>query len=206
MPKPNTQIEPQNFASTRSNGSTGAPASVGSGWGGGGFGNPSSASGFGNYDQGALGAGFGQPDSGQANSSRNDLSRSLGGGQVSNSGMEDVITIQMLPEKEGMFLFQHRNYEVKSARKATSVIRRYSDFVWLVDCLQKKFPFRQIPLLPPKRVAGTLNRWKAYLKNAHIYFFLKSMALTYQRIRIPSWINVAEASSALLMLLCVIRY
>lgn len=106
--------------------------------------------------------------------------------------MEDVITIQMLPEKEGMFLFQHRNYEVKSARKATSVIRRYSDFVWLVDCLQKKFPFRQIPLLPPKRVAGTLNRWKAYLENAHIYFFLKSMALTYQRIQIPFWINVSE--------------
>ncbi|EEQ31112.1 Sorting nexin mvp1 [Microsporum canis] len=151
--KPNTRTEPRSFAGPRSNESTGGPSSVGSGWGGGGFGNPSSASGFGNYDQGALGSGFGQPDNGQVNSSRNDFSRSLGDGHISNPGMEDVITIQMLPEKEGMFLFQHRNYEVKSARKATSVIRRYSDFVWLVDCLQKKYPFRQIPLLPPKRVA-----------------------------------------------------
>ncbi|KAF3483365.1 uncharacterized protein GIQ15_02689 [Arthroderma uncinatum] len=156
--KPNVPTEPRNFGGTRSNETaSGAPASVGSGWGGGGFGNSSSASGFGNYDQGALGNGFGQTDNGQGNASRNDLSRSLGGGQVNSSGMEDVIAIQMLPEKEGMFLFQHRNYEVKSARKATSVIRRYSDFVWLVDCLQKKFPFRQIPLLPPKRVAADSN-------------------------------------------------
>ena len=60
----------------------------------------------------------------------------------------------MLPEKEGMFLFQHRNYEVKALRRGSSVVRRYSDFVWLLDCLQKRHPFRRLPLLPPKRVQG----------------------------------------------------
>jgi len=51
-----------------------------------------------------------------------------------------------------VFLFQHRNYEVASSRRTTKVIRRYSDFVWLLDCLHKRYPFRQLPLLPPKRV------------------------------------------------------
>lgn len=60
----------------------------------------------------------------------------------------------MLTEKQGMFLFQHRNYEIKSLRKGTTVIRRYSDFVWLLDCLLKRYPFRRLPLLPPKRVSG----------------------------------------------------
>lgn len=60
----------------------------------------------------------------------------------------------LLPEKEGMFMFQHHNYEVGSARRGSKVIRRYSDFVWLLDCLHKRYPFRILPLLPPKRVAG----------------------------------------------------
>jgi len=57
-----------------------------------------------------------------------------------------------------MFMFQHHNYEVKSARRGSSVVRRYSDFVWLLDCLHKRYPFRQLPLLPPKRVAGEITR------------------------------------------------
>ncbi|EXJ55545.1 hypothetical protein A1O7_08473 [Cladophialophora yegresii CBS 114405] len=67
-------------------------------------------------------------------------------------GTGESVTITMLPEKEGMFLFQHRNYEVKTLRRGSSVVRRYSDFVWLLDCLQKRYPFRRLPLLPPKRV------------------------------------------------------
>ena len=59
----------------------------------------------------------------------------------------------MLDEKEGMFLFQHRNYEVGSIRRNSKVIRRYSDFVWLLECLHKRYPFRQLPLLPPKRMS-----------------------------------------------------
>lgn len=73
---------------------------------------------------------------------------------MTGTGPEEVITVTLLPEKEGLFMFQHRNYEVKSARRGSSVVRRYSDFVWLLDCLHKRYPFRQLPLLPPKRVAG----------------------------------------------------
>jgi len=62
------------------------------------------------------------------------------------------VTVGLLDEKEGMFMFQHRNYEVASVRRNSKVIRRYSDFVWLLDCLHKRYPFRQLPLLPPKRV------------------------------------------------------
>lgn len=62
--------------------------------------------------------------------------------------------VTLLPEKEGVFMFQHRNYEVSSRRRGAKVVRRYSDFVWLLSCLLKRYPFRQLPLLPPKRVAG----------------------------------------------------
>jgi sorting nexin-8 len=62
-----------------------------------------------------------------------------------------------MPEKEGMFMFQHHNYEVASQRRGSRVIRRYSDFVWLLDCLQKRYPFRVLPLLPPKRMAVNGN-------------------------------------------------
>lgn len=67
---------------------------------------------------------------------------------------EETVTITVLPEKEGMFLFQHRNYQVYSSRRNARVVRRYSDFVWLLECLHKRYPFRTIPLLPPKRLAG----------------------------------------------------
>ncbi|KAJ5718397.1 hypothetical protein N7488_004043 [Penicillium malachiteum] len=79
--------------------------------------------------------------------------RSLGLSRPTNPQVEETVTINLLQEKEGMFMFQHRNYEVKSARRGSTVVRRYSDFVWLLDCLQKRFPFRQLPLLPPKRVS-----------------------------------------------------
>lgn len=117
--------------------------------------NPTSGEGFGAPGQPSS-TGFGPPNDDQGGS--NIQGRSFGGGRVTGNGVEEVITITMLPEKEGMFMFQHRNYEVKSARRGSSVVRRYSDFVWLLDCLTKRYPFRQLPLLPPKRVAGT---WQA---------------------------------------------
>lgn len=82
-------------------------------------------------------------------------------------GVEETVAITSISEKEGMMFFQHRNYEVTSARRNSKVIRRYSDFVWLLDCLHKRYPFRQLPLLPPKRVASKssnnskLSEWKA---------------------------------------------
>lgn len=82
------------------------------------------------------------------------VNRTIGSGRT-GSALEENIVVTLLPEKEGMFMFQHHNYEVASARRGSKVIRRYSDFVWLLDCLHKRYPFRVLPLLPPKRVAGT---------------------------------------------------
>ena len=112
---------------------------------------PSSAS------QEGLGAGFGSIGNERANAPGATTRRSLGGGRVTNKGAEETVTVTLLPEKEGMFLFQHHNYEVKNVRRGSAVIRRYSDFVWLLDCLHKRYPFRQLPLLPPKRVAGKIS-------------------------------------------------
>ncbi|KAF1957941.1 hypothetical protein CC80DRAFT_491264 [Byssothecium circinans] len=100
------------------------------------------------------GEGFGPLSSGEGGSSNPaGLGRSLGGGHIVGTGPEENITVTAIAEKEGVFLFQHRNYEVTSLRRNSKVVRRYSDFVWLLDCLHKRYPFRQLPLLPPKRVA-----------------------------------------------------
>ncbi|KAF8944069.1 Sorting nexin mvp1 [Haplosporangium gracile] len=64
----------------------------------------------------------------------------------------DVIRISFAPEKEGIFLFRHTNYIVESKARQTTVIRRYSDFWWLLDILAKRFPYRILPNLPPKRL------------------------------------------------------
>lgn len=67
-------------------------------------------------------------------------------------GVEENVIVVLMPEKEGVFMFQHHNYEISSLRRGSKVVRRYSDFVWLLDCLHKRYPFRILPLLPPKRV------------------------------------------------------
>jgi len=102
------------------------------------------------------GDGFGSGSGGDGDRPAQALvqSRSFGGGRVTGNGIEEIIQISLLPEKEGMFMFQHHNYQVSSSRRGSKVVRRYSDFVWLLDCLQKRYPFRQLPLLPPKRVGG----------------------------------------------------
>lgn len=106
------------------------------------------------------GGGFGTP-SGDGPPPRSTPSRSFGGGRVTTGGVEENVVITLLPEKEGMFMFQHHNYHVASARRGSKVVRRYSDFVWLLDCLQKRYPFRQLPLLPPKRVGVNGNHLAA---------------------------------------------
>ncbi|KAG9323171.1 hypothetical protein KVV02_001802 [Mortierella alpina] len=66
----------------------------------------------------------------------------------------DTIRITFAPEKEGIFLFKHTNYIVESKNHKTTVIRRYSDFWWLLEVLGKRFPYRILPNLPPKRLGG----------------------------------------------------
>jgi sorting nexin-8 len=94
------------------------------------------------------GEGFGEGDSSASTARRSAAPRT-----TLPKGVDENITVAMLDEKEGMFLFQHRNYEVGSIRRNSKVIRRYSDFVWLLECLHKRYPFRQLPLLPPKRMS-----------------------------------------------------
>lgn len=128
------------------------PSSSGSGWGGTLRGPPVDDGGFVAGTRPVLNE-FGPPGG-----DPDDIAprrRSLGIPRTTNPQVEESVTVTLLPEKEGLFMFQHRNYEVKSARRGSTVVRRYSDFVWLLDCLQKRFPFRQLPLLPPKRVSGT---------------------------------------------------
>ncbi|KAI9840389.1 MAG: Sorting nexin mvp1 [Sclerophora amabilis] len=109
-------------------------------------------------DAGFDGSGFGAGAEDDAlGGGPNGPGRTLGSVGVTSRGVEEIVTITVLPEKEGVFLFQHRNYEVSSVRRGSKVVRRYSDFVWLLDCLHKRYPFRQLPLLPPKRVAVNGN-------------------------------------------------
>lgn len=109
-------------------------------------------------EQPTLGGGFGDPGDGQGPNPPSHGSQGSGAQSlVIPAGTGESVVVSMLPEKEGMFLFQHHNYEVKTIRRGSSVVRRYSDFVWLLDCLQKRYPFRRLPLLPPKRVQCKLS-------------------------------------------------
>lgn len=74
----------------------------------------------------------------------------------------NTITVALVPEKEGVFMFRHVVYRLEGTvptakaggeNKRFSVVRRYSDFLWLLDCLVRKYPFRLLPILPPKRLA-----------------------------------------------------
>lgn len=145
---------------------SGDPPGDGTGGGWGSFGGPNN---FPGTSQSGLGGdGFGSGEDDQRDRRGGSLGRSLGGSRHTNRAVEEIITVSLLPDKEGMFMFQHRNYEVKSARRASTVIRRYSDFVWLLDCLHKRYPFRQLPLLPPKRVAGKtmVIRFESFCANS----------------------------------------
>lgn len=138
-----------NGTNGRVDGST-PSTSWGSGWG---DHNDASSDAFGPPGPPSFG-GFGSSGGGQGEGGGH-YGRSIGAGRTTTPQLTEEVTVTLLPEKEGVFMFQHRNYEVKSARRGSTVIRRYSDFVWLLDCLHKRYPFRQLPLLPPKRVAGT---------------------------------------------------
>ncbi|KAG2206693.1 hypothetical protein INT47_003635 [Mucor saturninus] len=65
----------------------------------------------------------------------------------------DHITVSRTSEKEG-FLFKHVNYEVESEKLGSKVLRRFSDFYWLWEVLLKRYQFRILPNLPPKKLGG----------------------------------------------------
>ncbi|KAL4065857.1 hypothetical protein V8B97DRAFT_1932324 [Scleroderma yunnanense] len=53
--------------------------------------------------------------------------------------------------QQGFILNRYTVYEIKTER-TDPVHRRYSEFVFLWDCLVRRYPFRLLPTLPPKRV------------------------------------------------------
>lgn len=53
--------------------------------------------------------------------------------------------------ERGSFFSKHVVYEVQSRHHRVKVMRRYSDFLWLHDVLVRKYPFRMLPRLPPKK-------------------------------------------------------
>lgn len=97
----------------------------------------------------------------------------IGGGEHASYLLDaDHIDIRKSDEMEGIMGFKHVNYLVASAKRGTQVVRRYSDFSWLLDVLIKRYPFRQIPLMPPKRLAGNcscLNRLKQSERSLFIH-------------------------------------
>ncbi|EJD47959.1 hypothetical protein AURDEDRAFT_113230 [Auricularia subglabra TFB-10046 SS5] len=53
----------------------------------------------------------------------------------------------------GFIFNRYTVYEVQSERGGP-VLRRYSEFVFLWDCLVRRYPFRLLPNLPPKRLGA----------------------------------------------------
>lgn len=68
---------------------------------------------------------------------------------------EDEVTVRLRSELEG-FIIKHNVYIVTSSLRKSEVTRRYSDWLWLSECLVKRYPFRCLPVLPPKRIAMPL--------------------------------------------------
>jgi sorting nexin-8 len=65
------------------------------------------------------------------------------------------VRVEICTEKAGSFLLKHVNYKVFSIENENDdsfVMRRYSDFIWLQEYLTKRFPFRLLPALPPKKI------------------------------------------------------
>lgn len=65
----------------------------------------------------------------------------------------EEIAVTVAPEREG-FIFKHVNYIVTNEKRSSIVLRRYSDFWWLLEVLTKRYPFRVLPNLPPKKLGG----------------------------------------------------
>ncbi|KAJ7115998.1 hypothetical protein C8R44DRAFT_628551 [Mycena epipterygia] len=65
---------------------------------------------------------------------------------------QETVNVSILGQ-QGFILNRYMVYEISSSR-GTPVPRRYSEFVFVWDCLMRRYPFRLFPSLPPKRIGG----------------------------------------------------
>lgn len=67
---------------------------------------------------------------------------------------EPRIRVAVSTKDAGSYLFRHALYSVNGEfdEKTVKVLRRYRDFATLADFLSRKYTFRVIPVLPPKRI------------------------------------------------------
>lgn len=151
--------EPTVTETPTSNGGRQSGHSVGGhgGWGGYFDGNSPAAVGFGTSPQNPVANPFAPAERTPGADAPPTLTQHVSSAGRTGRNVEENIVVALMPEKEGIFMFQHHNYEISSLRRGSKVIRRYSDFVWLLDCLHKRYPFRVLPLLPPKRMAVNGN-------------------------------------------------
>ncbi|KAJ7442301.1 hypothetical protein FB451DRAFT_1297735, partial [Mycena latifolia] len=65
---------------------------------------------------------------------------------------QETVNVTILGQ-QGFILNRYMVYEISSSRGAP-VPRRYSEFVFVWECLMRRYPFRLFPALPPKRIGG----------------------------------------------------
>ncbi|XP_052902834.1 sorting nexin-8-like isoform X2 [Anopheles moucheti] len=103
--------------------------------------------------QGALSPGQG-PSSSSSSSATTSISvtiASVGEDSTERELNESHVSVQIVPEKKGLFL-KHSEYEIKLKGMEKTVRRRYKDFVTLHRYLAEKYPYRLLPALPPKQL------------------------------------------------------
>jgi sorting nexin-8 len=66
---------------------------------------------------------------------------------------QEKVTVQFSGQ-QGFVLNRYMVYGISTERGST-VHRRYSEFAFLWDCLVRRYPFRLLPQLPPKRIGRT---------------------------------------------------
>ena len=67
----------------------------------------------------------------------------------------DDITIEPVSQKKGLIV-RHVEYNVKSEKFRSDVVRRYSDFQTLQELLLARFPYRLVPRLPPAKLMANV--------------------------------------------------
>ncbi|KAM0749187.1 hypothetical protein T439DRAFT_290745 [Meredithblackwellia eburnea MCA 4105] len=82
--------------------------------------------------------------------------RAPGGGSIEAWNLPNREKVNVVRREElggGTWGWGYTVWLVRFDKTGSNVERRYSDFVWLLECLTRRYPFRLLPLLPPKRVA-----------------------------------------------------